>query len=233
MAHHFFIQGSLGAGKTFMMSLLAHHWKNKVEQQGGEIALFSNYGLKDSQPMKHYTDWYDVAAAQGSIVCWDESQMSFSNRKWSKYGSGVATEVMMFTRKMKSVQMYCSPSINNVDSRIRQIVEVLVTVSKVGNKGFKLHFVDYQTGQFMHQQFFPMYKAKKIFALNLYDTFNMVQGFPLPQTERQGQEFFETLEEIHNNARFNKNNKNIYLPEKKEIILEKEILPEKESSLII
>jgi len=201
MAHHFFIQGPLGAGKTLMMSLLAHHWRNKVIAQGGDVKLFSNYGLKDSYPMTHYTDWYEVAAAQGSICCWDESQMSFSNRKWSNYGAGIATEVMMFTRKMKSVQMYCSPSIQNVDSRIRQIVEVLVNVRKIGDKGFTLHFTDWQTGEFMHKQFFPMYKAKKVFKQNLYDTFNMVQGFPLPTTEQQGREFFEKLEQIHDEAR--------------------------------
>lgn len=201
MAHHFFIQGPLGAGKTFIMSLLAHYWKEKVTRNGGDIKLFSNYGLKDSYPMTHYTDWYKVAEAQGSICCWDESQMSFSNRKWSKYGSTVATEVMMFTRKMMSVQMYCSPSIANVDSRIRQIVEVLVNVRKIGDKGFSLHFTDWQTGEFMHKQFIPMWKAKKVFKLNLYDTFNMVQGFPLPATEKQGTEFFETLEEIHDKAR--------------------------------
>jgi hypothetical protein len=201
MAHHFFIQGPLGGGKTFIMSLLAHHWKDKVERQGGTVQLFSNYGLKDSYAMTHYTDWYEVAAAQGSICCWDEAQMAFSNRKWSKYGATLATEVMMFTRKMKSVQIYCSPSINNVDSRIRQIVEVLINVRKIGDKGFSLHFTDWQTGEFMHKQFIPMYKAKKVFNMNLYDTFNMVQGFPLPSTEKQGEEFFEKLEQIHNLAR--------------------------------
>lgn len=201
MAQHFFIQGPLGAGKTFIMSLLAHHWRERVKLRGGEIKLFSNYELKDSQDMSHYTDWYDVARAQGSICCWDEAQMAFSNRRWSSYGQGIATEIMMFTRKMKSVQMYCSPSIGNVDSRIRQIVEVLVNVRKIGDKGFSIHFTDYQTGTFMHKQFLPMWKAKQIFKLDLYDTYNMVQGFPLPKTEREGLEFFEKLEQEHNKAR--------------------------------
>lgn len=201
MAHHFFIQGPLGSGKTFLMSLLATYWKERVERNGGNIALFSNYGLKDSEPLDNYEDWYKVAEAQGSIVCWDESQMAFSNRKWSKYGQGIATEVMMFTRKMQSVQFYCSPSIHNVDSRIRQIVEVLIDVRKIGKKGFSLRFTDYQTGEFMMKQFIPMWKANKIFKLNLYDTHEMVQGFPLPATERQGEEFFATLQSIHDAAR--------------------------------
>lgn len=201
MVHHMFIQGGLGAGKTFVMSLLAHHWKNRTERLGGHVELFSNYELLDSTPMSHYTDWYSVAEAQGSIICWDEAQMAFSNRRWSSYGAGVATEVLMFTRKMKSLQIYCSPSINNVDSRIRNLVEVLITTRKIGNKGFQLHFSDYQTGQFMHTQFIPMFKAKRIFKLKLYDTYNMVTGFPLPGTEREGTEFFNKLSDMHDLAR--------------------------------
>lgn len=201
MAHHFFIQGPLGSGKTFLMSLLAHHWKEKAASRGGNVALFSNYDLKDSLPLDDYTDWYKVAEAQGSIVCFDEAQMAFSNRRWSKFGSTIATEVLMFTRKMQAVLIYCSPSIKNVDSRIRDIVEVLITVRKIGDRGFSLHFMDYQTGEFMHKQFIPMWKAKRVFKLSLYDTHQMVKGFPLPQTERQATEFFETLEEIHDVAR--------------------------------
>lgn len=196
-----FIQGGLGAGKTFLMSLLAHHWKQKTERNGGKVDLFSNYELLDSYPMSHYTDWYKVAEAQGSIICWDEAQMAFSNRKWSKYGATLATEVLMFTRKMQSIQIYCSPSIRNVDSRIRDIVEILVTTRNIPGKGFQLHFMDYQTGQFMHTQFIPMWKAKKIMKLNLYDTFNMVTNFPLPGTEREGNDFFETLHDIHDRSR--------------------------------
>lgn len=202
MAHHFFIQGRLGSGKTFLMSLLAHHWKQKAEAAGADIALFSNYHLAEAKQMDQYQDWYKVAEAQGSIVCWDEAQMAFSNRKWNKYGQGVATEIMMYTRKMKSVQIYCSPSIKNVDSRIRQIVEVLIDVRKIGDKGFTIRFTDYQTGEFMHQQFLPMFKAKRIFKLKLYDTYQMVGGFPLPETEIKGNKFFEELERIHNDARF-------------------------------
>jgi len=197
MAHHFFIEGPLGSGKTLMMSILAHHFKHQVQRIGGDVQLFSNYHLKDAIQMDHYEDWYQVAEAQGSIVCWDEAQMAFSNRKWSGYGNGIATEVMMYTRKMQSVQMYCSPSINNVDSRIRQIVEILIRVRKEGKRGFRLYFYDYQTNQFMRTAFFPMYKAKKIFKVKLYDTYQMVSFFPLPPNEREGNKFFDKLEEVH------------------------------------
>ena len=201
MAHHFFIQGPLGSGKTLLMSIISTYWKEKVERNGGKIELFSNYGLKNSRPLKSYEAWYEVAEAQGSIICVDEGQMAFSNRKWSQYGAGVATEVLMYTRKMQAVTMYCSPSINNVDSRIRQIVEVLIDVRKIGDSGFSVRFTDYQTNQFMHQHFIPMSKAKKYMNLKLYDTNTMVQHFPLPANEKEGKKFFETLEKIHDEAR--------------------------------
>lgn len=201
MVNHFFIQGSLGAGKTFLMSTLAHYWKAKVLKMGGHIEIFSNYELYDSRPITHYTDWYEVAKAQGSIVCWDEAHMAFSNRKWSRYGQSILTDVLMFTRKMKSVQIYCAPSINFVDSRLRGIVEVLITARKIGNKGFSYHFQDYQTGEFLHRQFLPMSKARQLFKLRLYDTDAMVSYFPVPQTEREGEAFFEKLEEIHDQHR--------------------------------
>ncbi len=126
----------------------------------------------------------------------------FSNRKWSKHGSIIATEVMMFTRKMKSVQIYCSPSINNVDSRIRQIVEILVDVRKIGNKGFSLRFMDYQTGEFLNKTFLPMSKAKRYFGLNLYMIHTQwCKGFLYHQQNVNLISFFEKLEEIHDRSR--------------------------------
>lgn len=207
MAYHIFIEGGLGAGKTLLMSTLAHHWRHKVRQMGGDIQLFSNYELKDSYDMIHYEDWYEVAKAQGSICCWDEAQMVFDSRQSLKSTSIYATQLLMYMRKIKSIQLYASPSINNVDSRIRQLVEVLISVSKQGNKGILVNFFDYQdkkfgsNGRFLHSQFVPQSTLNRIYKANYYDTYNMVQGFPLPKTDRQAKEFFEKLEYIHDLAR--------------------------------
>lgn len=206
MAQHIFIQGSLGAGKTLTMTLLAHYWRLRVRKKGGDIKLFSNYELADSHPMLNYKDWYEVAKAQGSICCWDEAQMAFDSRQALRSSAVYATQLMMFTRKMKSVQMYCSPSILNVDSRLRQVVEVLINVRQ-GRNGRYLDFHDYQAkqygayGKFLHTQFLPEWKKNNIFKLELFDSFNMVQGFPLPNTERQAKDFFTKLEEIHDEYR--------------------------------
>ena len=201
MAQFFFFEGPLGSGKTFLMSVLAHNWQAKSFNRGGNIRLFSNYGLKESHEMNHYKDWYEVADAQGSICCFDEAQTSFDARQWGKTGNTYATHLLMYARKMKAIQMFCSPSINNVDSRLRQIVEVLVSCRRIGEKGFSYTFWDYQTKTFMHKNFLPMWKARMLMKLNLYDTYAMVQGFPLPNTDREAMTFFTELEKVHNEAR--------------------------------
>ncbi len=39
MAHHIFVQGPLGGGKTFIMSVLAHHWKQKSLRARGRYKI--------------------------------------------------------------------------------------------------------------------------------------------------------------------------------------------------
>lgn len=65
-----------------------------------------------------------------------------------------------------------------------------------------------------------MSRAKKIFDLELYDTHQMVKGFPLPSTEKASDEFFEKLEMIHDRAR-GKNKGKQKTEEKTTIALEK------------
>lgn len=197
MAHHIFFEGGLGSGKTFFMTALGNLWKEQTNAKGGNVQLFSNYGARGSISMDDYEAWYEVANAWESIVMWDEAQMAFNNRNWSSTAAQIATEVMFYTRKMQSIQMYASPSIQNVDSRIRQIVEVLFHCRKLGNKGFEALIYDYQTKQFLRRVFMPMSTAKKLFKLNLYDTFSMVRGFPLPQNKKEIEDFWNTLFEIH------------------------------------
>ncbi|MBG9693057.1 ATPase [Lysinibacillus sphaericus] len=194
--HHLLIQGGLGTGKTLMMSILAHYLKEQAMKQGINVELFSNYDLKESTTMLDYTDWYKVAEADTSIICWDEAQVVFNNRAWSKFGQGIATEVAMYTRKLRSIQIYATPNVGNVDSRIRDIIEVVVTMRK-DNKGYHLYFTDFQTKEFLKKAFIPEWQAKRIYKLNLYDTYSFVRGFPLPAHEKQASDFWEKLDRIH------------------------------------
>lgn len=207
MPHFIFIQGNLGAGKTLSASIMAHYYKSRVESRGGRLELFSNYGLKGSHDMKDYTDWYKVADAQGSICVWDEAQRIFDSRQALKGQNIIATHLLMYVRKLGSVQIFVSPSILNIDTRIRSLTEVLINVRKIGNKGIRLEYFDYQAqnygsfGKMINTRFISSAKLREIYKLKLYDTHTLIQGFPLPRTERQANEFFKELEERHEAAR--------------------------------
>lgn len=201
MAHHILLEGGLGAGKTFGMVLLSWYIKLQTEKRGAYIQLFSNFEAKDSIEIMRYQDWYKIAQAQGSICMWDEAHITFNNRAWAGKGSTVITDTMMYTRKMQSLQMYATPSINNVDSRLRQIIEIKITMRKEP-RGFRFYFVDYQTGEHLRTVYISMQQAKKIFALQLYDTFSFVRRFPVPTTDKTIKEFFDRLEEIHDENRY-------------------------------
>lgn len=207
MAHFIGIQGLLGAGKTTTASMLAWYYKNKVEARGGSLKLFSNYGLKGATEMDHYDRWHDVAACHGSVVVWDEGQTQFDSREFSSSDRIFSTQLLNYCRKMNSVQIIIAPNFSNIDKRIRQLTEVMINVVKVGNKGIRLEYYDYQAGighssygKYLHSRFLPAGKVRQIHSLNLFDTFRMVRGFPMPKTERDKKKFWVELDESHEAA---------------------------------
>lgn len=208
MPHIIAVQGPLGAGKTTIASIMAWLYKNQVEARGGHVKLFSNYGLAGSSPMKDYTDWYKVAAAQGSICVWDEAHRVIDARQALKSENILTSHVLTFARKMSSIQIFVTPSVNNLDSRLRQLLEVLISVSKVGNKGMRFQYYDYQAqnfgplGKYLHSRFLPASRVAAVHKLNLFDSHSFVGGFPLPKTEREQMKFMDELENHHDKARF-------------------------------
>lgn len=206
MPHTIAIQGPLGAGKTTMGCIMAHLYKNKVEARGGTIQLFSNFDMKGSIPMRIYTDWYKVAEARGSICVWDEAHRVVDSRQALRHENILTSHILTYARKMASIQIFISPSIHNLDTRVRQLTEVLISVRK-NKSGITFDYYDYQAqtfgpyGKFLHSRFIPSAKIRQIHRLQLFDSHSMVSGFPLPRTERESEKFLAELEAIHDKAR--------------------------------
>lgn len=202
MPHLIGFVGPLGAGKTTGASLFSWLWKNKIEAVGGDLRLFSNYDLLGAERMDGPDDWYKVAEAHGSIIVWDESHRTFDSRKFSAFENILATELLTYVRKLASIQVFATPSVNRLDTRIRELIEILIVVRKVGN-GTYYDFYDYQAdfggryGRYLHSKFLPSFKLKQIHSLDLFDTHSFVGKFPLPRTEGEAIKFWDKLEESH------------------------------------
>lgn len=207
MPHLIGVSGNLGAGKTTLASIMAWLYKNKIENMGGSVKLFANYDLEGSERLQVAEDWFKVADAHGSICVWDEAHRSFDSRRHSNFQNILATEILTFVRKMASIQIFVTPSIGRLDTRIREILEVLIFVRQVGKNGISFDYYDFQAdfggrfGKFLHNRFLPAHKVKQIHKLNLFDSHSFVSGFPLPTTEPKAKKFMQELEQHHNEAR--------------------------------
>lgn len=203
MPHLICISGPLGAGKTTAASLFPWLWKNVAESRGLTLKLNANFDLYGAQRMDSPKDWFRVAEDHGTICVWDEAHRSFDSRKFSAFENILATELLTFVRKMASIQVFATPSVNRLDARIREIIEVLIVVRKMGN-GTYFDFYDFQAdfggrfGKYLHSKFLPKYKLAAIYKLNLFDSYSFVSKFPLPTNQKDGAKFMEQLEEAHN-----------------------------------
>lgn len=202
MAHMICFMGTLGAGKTTGASLFPWLWKNAVEKIGGDMELFANYDLYGAQRMDKASDWYKVAEAHGSIIVWDEAHRTFDSRGFNKFENVFATELLTFVRKMATIQIFATPSLQRLDTRIREIVEILILVRKTP-AGTHYDFYDFQAdfggryGRYMHTKFLPKGKMQQIHKLDLFDSNSFVPKFPMPKTEAAAKKFMIELEKAH------------------------------------
>jgi hypothetical protein len=208
MPHMIGVMGRLGAGKTTIASVVAWLYKQSIASRYGEhLALFANYELEGSTRMKESSDWFKVADAHGSLCVWDEAHRSFNSRKSISFNNILANDVLTFCRKMASIQIFVTPSIKRLDVVIRDMLEVLIVVRPMGNKGIKFDYFDFTAdshgpfGEFIHSRFLPAWKVQQIHKLSLFDSHSFVSGFPLPANERDAKPFMAELEKRHDDAR--------------------------------
>lgn len=205
MPHLIGIVGPLGAGKSTAASLFPWLWKNGVEARKGHLELFANYDLYGAERLDKTEDWFKVADVHGSVCIWDEAHRTFDSRRFSSFQNIFATELLTFCRKMVAIQVFATPSIQRLDTRIREILEILVVVRKHGH-GTYYDFYDFQAdfagryGRFLHSLYLPKNKLNQIYKLDLFDSHSFVGKFPMPRTEKEAIPFMERLEEVHQKA---------------------------------
>lgn len=199
MPHFVMLQGGLGQGKTLTASVLAHRWARASGSR-----LFANFDLRGSTPFRTWKTWYDVAESLGSIIIWDEAQIQFDRRLWSRHT--IATQLFLLSRKLRAVHIFCTPVGGNVDSRILQLVDVMGHVRKRTGVGIAVDWYEYQdqregpNGRYIGTRYIPWKLARRVFRSRLYDTYQTVYPFSMPSTERQQIEFLEELEKVHMEA---------------------------------
>lgn len=195
------VSGGYGQGKTMTAVIKAHQW---AAASGAKI--FANFPLRGSYIFDHYTDWYRVADAHGSVILFDEAQSNFDNRQWGGSGQITMTQVINYVRKLNCLMIFMLPSYNNIDQRIRDKTDLLIECFNDPNSGTIRNFVyEYQDkahgpkGKFLQRWTLPMAAQKKIHELKLYATHSMVHRFPTPPPNKTEQ-FFEELDRRHNAA---------------------------------
>lgn len=184
MPNFILVQGSLGAGKTLLASILAQYWRMRSE---GQLKLYANYELSNATIFKSPEQWIDIAETHGSAIIWDEAQTQFDRRNWQR--NTFMTQIFNYSRKMRVVHVFVNPVGSNLDSRILDFIEVFLHVTKFQSKGVRADVYEYQDkrygewGRKIKSLWIPWFKIRQIFKMNIYDTDSILYPFPLPKTE--------------------------------------------------
>jgi len=181
-----FYDGYMGSGKTTKMSLDA-----LIYQQESGCTLFSNYGLKGSIPFTSFEDFKKVAVQPTSIICLDESHMDISNRDFSTNSVKFFVNMVWYLRKMRCTLMMTSPLFENIDSKVRQVTNVLVQCKK-RNGYLTYDFWDVQEQGYLKTNRISEQKVSEIMG-HVYDTYSMVTPLEYPKTR---EEYLKVFEEV-------------------------------------
>ncbi|KLU61837.1 hypothetical protein CEB3_c17550 [Peptococcaceae bacterium CEB3] len=191
-------QGHLGDGKTFGASVLAHYYAARAKKAGVLVDIYSNYGLRGSRPLTHYKDYYNVARSPNSIQVMDEAHVNLDSRMFSKGSNIYMTQFFFYLRKLHSSLFMTSPSIRNLDSRIRNLTNILVDCRKTGGGGFSYDVYDYAGEKLLRKMFLPPYRVQELFKARLYNTDNIVRNVQFPSNERAFDEFLNEVIRVRN-----------------------------------
>lgn len=201
MAFVFGITGGFGNGKSTTGVVKGHIWAQRSGAQ-----LWANFPLAGAYEFNHYTDWYRIADAHGSIILFDESQSNFDGRQWGGEANITLSQIFNFVRKMNCIFVFILPCYENIDTRIRQRTDILINCIKTKSGVIFNQVYDYQDkaygeyGRLINKWILPIESQRKIYSLNLFNTYSMVHRFPMPNGKKQTEEFFRQLDQHHQAA---------------------------------
>jgi hypothetical protein len=180
------IDGYLGAGKTLAMTILAQFFK---ELSG--CATYSNYGVNGAFPFSHYKDFLHVAVQSSSIIMLDEAHSDLDSRNFNTNAVKFFTHLVFYFRKLRTTMFLATPSIENLDSRVRSICNLYCHVTKT-----KDHFI-YELYDMQSMRYLKRYKIAResayLLASQLYDTYNMVLPVEFPSERNEFNSFVKEL----------------------------------------
>lgn len=178
--------GKLGAGKTLGMAILALYYASR-----SGCTLYSNCGINFSKPFSHYEDFLDIAEQKHSIVCLDESHVDLDSRSSNANTVKHFTNLLFYLRKLRCTMFFTTPSIDNLDLRVRDIMNIYCEVSK-DKKYFRYNLYDLQSEIWLKE---IRIKKESAFALSekIYDTNAMVTPLELPQETAAFKNFLHQL----------------------------------------
>lgn len=187
--------GNLGEGKTFGMSVFAWHFVARARQQGIKADLYANYELIGAKPLNSYRDFYNVARSEASICLMDEAHVNLDSRLFARGANIYMTQFLFYLRKLNASLFMTTPHIRNLDSRMRQLTNILVDCHKLYG-GFLYDIYDFQSERLLRRKFLPKYIAQKIFETGMYDSHAIIRAVDFPSNERAFERFLDTIIEI-------------------------------------
>lgn len=187
--------GNLGEGKTFGMSVFAWHFVARARHMGIKADLYANFDLVGAKPLTNYRDFYDVAKSEASICLMDEAHVNLDSRLFARGSNIYMTQFMFYLRKLNTSLFMTTPHIKNLDSRMRQLTNILVDCHKLYG-GFLYDIYDFQSERLLRKKFLPKYVAQKIFDTGMYDSHAIIRAVNFPSTGRAFERFLDAIIEI-------------------------------------
>jgi hypothetical protein len=181
--------GTLGAGKTLGMTLFSHYYADRTG-----ATIFSNYGGGHKQ-IQDYRFLLDVAKQRSSIIQIDEAQVSFDSRFFARKGQVYMTQLLFYLRKLRATMFLSSPSIDNIDSRVRQITNIYVFCENKRGM-FNYTLFDFQSGKQLRKFALPHQKAFD-FVSNKFETGTIVEPFEFPTDDTLFKAFLHEIKETN------------------------------------